>query len=254
MKLKHGGSWTVAAALLLAGSLTLVATAATAPRKPKNTALPTISGTAAVGQTLTASPGSWSGTTPFTFYYQWGRSNGKGGFDPIVGAARSTYTLTSSDAGHTLFVQVKATNADGEDWADSKPTQTVSNPPGTTMAIAAVSLPDRLMISGFTTLASTTASEGRAAIQARFQVMDSEGHPVQGALVYAIGLPYGWAVNAPEQPTGSDGWASITVKPTAQMPRAAQHLVMFVRARKPGDSLLAGVSTRRLVQASFPAL
>jgi len=84
-------------------------------------------------------------------------------------------------------------------------------------------------------------------ITARFEVTDSNGHPVSGALVYVIGLPYGWIRSAAEQATDGTGWATITLVPTAAMPRTAA-LVMFVRARKPGDSLLAGVSTRRLVQ------
>jgi len=35
------------------------------------------------------------------------------------------------------------------------------------------------------------------------------------------------------------------------MPLRRGDLVMFIRARKPGDSLLAGVSTRRLVQEAI---
>jgi hypothetical protein len=53
---------------------------------------------------------------------------------------------------------------------------------------------------------------------------------------------------APETATDSTGWATIQVRPTRNMPLRRGDLVMFVRARKPGDNLLAGVSTRRLVQ------
>jgi len=253
MKHMLGGFRTVALALIVAGSLALGASAATAPAKPKNLGLPTISGKAAVGQTLTAGSGTWSGTTPMTFYYQWARSNAKGGYDPIAGATGNTYTLTASDAGHGVFVQVKAKNTAGVAWADSKPTGSVANAPGVAMPVAGVSLPDRLVISGLK-FTPVPAAAGRSSIQAQFEVTDLQGHPVQGALVYAVGLPYGWAHNAAEQATGNDGWANIVITPTSLMPRTAQHLVMFVRARKPGDSVLAGVSTRRLVQASMPAL
>jgi len=70
-----------------------------------------------------------------------------------------------------------------------------------------------------------------------------------GALVYALGLPYSWVRNGAEVQTDASGWATITLQPTAAMPlHRGGSLVIFVRARKPGDNLLAGVSTRRLVQ------
>src|SRR5207248_11131028 len=44
----------------------------TSSAAPKNTSPPTISGTAKVGQTLTADPGSWSGN-PTSYAYHWQR-------------------------------------------------------------------------------------------------------------------------------------------------------------------------------------
>ena len=55
----------IAAAFTAVGGAT---TAAGTP--PSNTSVPTISGTAAQGNTLAASSGSWSGTTPMTFTYR----------------------------------------------------------------------------------------------------------------------------------------------------------------------------------------
>ena len=86
---------------------------------------------------------------------------------------------------------------------------------------------------------------------ARFHVSDTRGFSIQGALVYALGLPYGWTSAAAEVPTDSSGWATIALTPTANMPLRPGALVIFVRARKPGDNLLAGVSARRLVQESI---
>ena len=87
---------------------------------------------------------------------------------------------------------------------------------------------------------------------ARFHVVDTRGFSIQGALVYILGLPYGWTFKAAETPTDNTGWATIQMRPTRNLPLSHRGaLVMFVRARKPGENLLAGVSTRRLVQVSI---
>ena len=52
-----------------------------------------------------------------------------------------------------------------------------------------------------------------------------------------------------ETTANSSGVASIVVRPTARLPlQRGASVVFFLRARKPGDNVLAGVSTRRLVQ------
>src|SRR5581483_3096022 len=81
---------------------------------PSNTSPPTISGTANDGQTLTASPGTWSGSTPMTFTYQWKRCNTAGAScTAVTGATSTTYALTSADIGFTMRVTVVATNGAG---------------------------------------------------------------------------------------------------------------------------------------------
>jgi hypothetical protein len=61
---------------------------------------PIISGTAKVGQKLTANPGSWN-PSDVIFSYQW-----YAGGDAISGANKSTYTISKSDAGKTITVKV----------------------------------------------------------------------------------------------------------------------------------------------------
>jgi len=108
----------VVAALALAG----VASAAA----PVNTAPPTISGTTTVGQTLTASNGTWS-NSPTSFAYQWLRCNGGGNnCAAVANGTQQTYTLVGADAGHTLRVKVTATNADGSASAQSAQTAVVA--------------------------------------------------------------------------------------------------------------------------------
>lgn len=219
---------------------------------PVNTVLPVISGTAALAQTLSASNGTWAGSTPISYSYQWARGNSKGGYDPITGATQAKYATVSADVGHPLYIQIKAQNSHGANWATSKPTTAITTtaPPAGTVQVNSVTLPNRLVISAVKFTPNVITS--RAPFQARFRVTDAQGHPVQGALVYTIGLPYGWVKNAAEQPTAADGWATITIVPTTQLPLAqGRALVMFVRARKASDPLLAGVSNRRLVQITL---
>ena len=69
------------------------------------TGRPTIDGTARVGQTLTANTSNISdldGITNATFFYQW-----RAGGLTIIGATRSTYTLTASEQGKTVTVRVR---------------------------------------------------------------------------------------------------------------------------------------------------
>jgi hypothetical protein len=109
------------AALVLAAAGTAARDAA-----PSNTAAPTISGTPQAGQTLTAQPGTWSGSQPITYSYQWQRCNENGSAcNDIAGATGSTYTATSADTTNTLRVRVTAKNADGSNSTTSAPTAVV---------------------------------------------------------------------------------------------------------------------------------
>ena len=169
----------------------------------------------------------------------------------IAHSGVTTYTLTGGDVGHTLRVEVTATNAHGSSYLYSDVTAVVAPPKtsqsATVIAVNDVSLPNRLVIDKVTFSPNPVMSRS-STVTARFHVSDSKGLSVQGALVYAIGLPYGWTYNAGEKATDASGWVTLAFRPTRNMPLRRGDLVMFVRARKPGDSLLAGVSTRRLVQ------
>ncbi len=81
---------------------------------PQNTVPPSISGTVSDGQTLTASKGSWTGSAPITYAYQWDRCDGAGlSCTNIAGATATTYLLAAADEGNELRVIVTATNSRG---------------------------------------------------------------------------------------------------------------------------------------------
>lgn len=219
---------------------------------PANTSPPLISGTAKENETLTVAHGSWTGSPAPPFTDQWQRCDATGGgCVDIAGTPATTYKAVSADVGNTLRVKVTATNGRGSTLATSQETTLIAPAQATSggkaILVAQVSLPNRLTIDNLRFTPGTLRSRG--AFVARFHVSDTRGFSIQGAMVYALGLPYAWAGNAPEATTDSSGWATITLQPTATMPlNRGGALVIFVRARKPGDNLLAGVSTRRLVQ------
>jgi hypothetical protein len=80
---------------------------------PVNTAVPTISGTTRLGDTLKASNGSWD-NSPTSYAYQWKRNGSN-----IPGATKPTYNVKTTDQGTTLTVTVTATNANGSATATS---------------------------------------------------------------------------------------------------------------------------------------
>ena len=97
-----------------------------ASQAPANTALPTISGVAQAGQTLTGSTGSWTGA-PTSFAFRWQRCDSAGATCvDVPGATAATYTLGGADVGWTVRVAVAASNAAGTTTAVSLPTAVVS--------------------------------------------------------------------------------------------------------------------------------
>jgi hypothetical protein len=95
---------------------TLIAKAVNAPF---NTAIPTITGTAQVGQVLTSTNGTWKGSG-ITYSRQW-TANGV----VIAGATGTTYTPVVGQIGQVIRVIVTAINSSGSATATSNPTAAV---------------------------------------------------------------------------------------------------------------------------------
>ena len=251
------------AAAMAVASAVGIAGASTAANPPTVRSLPSVAGEAVVGRTLTARNGRWGGTKPLTYSYQWRRCGpGGGNCADLTGATAQTYVLVSADQGHRMRVRVTVANSAGSSSAVSGPSGVVraapsSPPPGpsgqvkladgkVSIPVTSVSSPQRLIVSGVEFQPLVVRS--RDPFTARFRVTDTRGLVVRGALVYMLGLPYGRIANVPEQQTGTDGWVTFQVQPTARLPLVnGGALVVFVRARKQGEDLLGGISARRLV-------
>ncbi len=228
---------------------------------PKNTSPPTITGKAVEGQTLVGHRGKWSGTVA-DYNDWWQRCDKDGGSCANIAGQgdRNGYVLKNVDVGNTIRFRTEAKNADGATRASSVPTAVVAaattTPPpaatgcsksGGTVPVAGVSAPARLTIDQ-TQVSPSTIGRGTSSVTVRLHVSACKGS-VENALVYVTAVPYGQFSVPNEQPTGSDGWATLQFNAQAGFPVSSkqQLLVMFVRARKAGEPILGGVSSRRLV-------
>jgi hypothetical protein len=235
--------------------------AASSSAKPANTSPPTISGTAQENSTLTGSKGVWS-NSPTDYNYFWLRCNKAGNNCSSIGSAHNaTYTLTSADVGRTLRFRVTAKNADGSTNSTSVPTAVITAatkppppapatgcPSGTgAVQVGDVSSPARLLIDQQQT-SPTVVNRGTNQLTVRYHVTACKGRSVQGALVYATAVPFNQLSIPAEQPTNADGWAQLNFNMLAGFPVSPkqQLIAIFTRARKSGEDLLGGISTRRL--------
>ena len=224
---------------------------------PANTAPPVVTGEARATQVLTTSNGSWQSSSAITYAHAWQlcEANGTACAD-IAGATATTYTLQTADVGKRILSKVTATNATGHNTTFSALTETVvaENAEGRirlangliSVPASSVALPQRLVVADIQF--SQMPLRSRNPFQARFRVKDTRGFVVRDALVYANAIPFGRITQPGEVKTDQEGWATMTITPTRLLPLANGYLLtMFVRARKSGDNILTGISTRRLI-------
>ena len=109
---------TFTATFLSSGEYEFVAASPSVTR-PANTTRPAITGTAIVGQTLTATPGVWTGSPAISRVWL---ANGV----PIPNATGATFVLTSAQVGRKISVMESASNSAGNTIAVSIETATVA--------------------------------------------------------------------------------------------------------------------------------
>ena len=169
-------------------TLTSAATGAVAAR-PNSAArgAPTISGTAQVGQTLTASTSGIAdddGLTNVSYTYQWIANDVISDSD-IQDATLSTYTLVSDDVGKTIKVKVSFTDdAENEETLTSAATDSaVAAPASNSPATGAPSITGTTQV-GETLIASTTGisdTDGLTNVSYAYQWLTSRDAEIDGA-------------------------------------------------------------------------
>jgi hypothetical protein len=146
---------------------------------PTNTAKPTISGTPAVGELLTANNGTWTGGAS-SFTYQWQRcpAGTTAACVDISGATSKTYTVRTADVGSALRVNVTARNASGSRaTATSDPTAIVGSST-TTVIQTTTNTTTTTVTTGAPTISFLAARRVGAKVYARFRVCASVAGPI----------------------------------------------------------------------------
>jgi len=222
----------------------IVATSAVAPA---NTVLPAVTGILEDRQTLTASPGTWTGTQPIGYAYQWQRcGTALGGCVAIEGATQPTFALTRDDLGNRLVVTVTATNRGGSATATSATTDHVvpakPRPGADRLVIENVTAPNDLVLATVRVATAKLRPRARTAVSVR--VTDRRGFLIEGAIVRVSG-PRGLSGSA--EATNANGVVTLRVRAGAKLPKGG--VVLIVTATKPGDAAVADTKRVRVAVA-----
>jgi hypothetical protein len=184
MRLSRG--WILVALLMVAGGV--VPAVAWAIGEPQSTAPPAVSGQPVVGQTLTASEGSWNSTLPITGYsYQWSRCTPACG--EIPGATGKTYTIAEVDRGTTLKARVTATNTAGSSSAESNAVGPVTGGSGVLAPPPTWAQP--ALISPFPTVKTSASRRRGGAALGLFTIRAVPGASLEVSCL-GRGCPYTW--------------------------------------------------------------
>ena len=169
----------------------------------------------------------------------------------------STGSTSSSTSSTSTSTSTTTTTTTPTTSTTTTTTTTPSGPAGQiklangkiSIPVTSVTLPNRLVIDSVRFLPGVVTSR-RAPVSVRVHVSDTRGFWVRGALVFVRSTPLVTST-PPEQVTNQSGYVTLTMSPRATFPlRSGFHVQFFLRTRKEGDSLLAGVSSRRLAQVA----
>lgn len=212
---------------------------------PVNTALPSITGTPTVGQTLTAVDGSWSGGPTLT--RQW-RRNGAA----IAGATGSTYLLVSADLGASISVTVTATNIAGSTSATSAGTAAVAAAGGGAAPVNTVlpAITGTAQDGQVLTVSNGTWSNAPTSYARQWKRGGANIAGATGTTYTCVTADVGSTITCTVTATNASGSASATSAPTAAVTAAAADS----RARFGVGSATAGVTDPATLLAAMSAM
>ncbi len=187
---------------------------------PVNSTAPAITGTPQRSDTLTAGPGTWSGTGD-AYTYQWQRSSDGGTtWASITGATSATYPVAVADEGAVLRVVVTATDTQGTASQASVATSLVAPFPPANTVVPAVSG----TVQRATTLTATPGTWTGAGNTYTYQWQEDAGEgyaDIAGAtgLQYTLGVAdEGATVRLLVIATNADGVVMQASTPTVAVP------------------------------------
>lgn len=163
--------------------------------------------------------------------------------DPVANTTRSVRVTTggSSSGGGSA-------PGGGSSSGSNTPSGAVATPAGVSIPASSVTAGQaRLVIAGVKFNPTIVRSRTKP-IRVQLTVKDTRGYLVRDAIVFVRGVPERRVLPAAEVRTNGHGVAVVTLRPTKLLPlRAGGRLTVFTRARKAGEPVNGGVSTRRLV-------
>ncbi len=189
------------------------------PPAPTNSSLPAVKGTAAEGQTLTSSNGTWTGS-PTSYEHQWQDCTSSGKCTNIEGATGASYVLAAGDVGQTVRIVVTATNAGGSTQAASAATATVVVSPPTDSTPPAIS---GTPVEGQTLTSTTGTWTGSPTFARHWERCSTAGTGcaeitgATGASYHLASADVGHTVRVIVRGSNSAGSAEATSNPTAEV-------------------------------------
>lgn len=165
-----------------------------------------------------------------------------GGTTTTVPGGTTTTTTTTTTGGGTTTVPGGSGGSNG-----SLPGATRLADGSTSIPASSVLVPYRLVIKQVVFQPNLVRSRLRP-ITLRFRVLDTRGIVVRNAAVWMRTLPLQVVTPVKTKRTSMTGWVSFTVKPMPRLKlQKGGRINIFVRASTPGESIIGGTSTRRLV-------